>query len=176
LFHDPSLATRRIVLTAVDRLFAAANFAFTLGNLEFAVEDILGSGTGVVHPAGDSEVSLLHNLLDDGGGGGELGDGTGVAGRARRGLYDTARSTDEDLSLTASHLIFALSNVTLALSEGLGSLGSDVSPNAFVDSRLRVGNDVSRWRGGSRSVLGRQREHHSKDGKDQREDKEESRR
>lgn len=83
-----------------------------LRNLEFAVEDILGSGTNVVHLAGDSEVSFLHNLLDDGGRGGELGDGTGVADRASRSLYATARSTDEDLSLTASHFTFALSNIT----------------------------------------------------------------
>jgi hypothetical protein len=142
------------MFTAVDRFFAAANLTFTLGNLEFAFEDILGPSASVIHPAGDSKVGFLHNFLDDRGGGGELGDSGGIAHGTSRRLDDTAGGTDEDFGLTAGNLSFTLSNITFALGEGLGPFGSHVSPNALVYSWLRAGNDMRYWSGGSSSVLG----------------------
>ena len=138
------------MFTAVHRFFATANLALTLGNLELALEDILGPSASIIHPAGDSEVGFLHNLLDDRRGGRKFGNGTGSAKRAGGGLHDTAWRTDENFSLTAGDLSFTLSNVTLALCESLGPFGSDISPNAFVYSRLRIGNDVC-WRDGGSS-------------------------
>jgi hypothetical protein len=124
------------MFTSVYRFFTTANFAFTIGNLEFAVEDVLRPCAGVVHPAGNGEVGLLHNLLYDSGSGGHLSDGCGDARRARRGLNDTAGGTNEDFSLTTCDLILTLSNIALALSESLRSFRSDITPNAFVYCRL----------------------------------------
>jgi len=156
LFHDPRFATGRIMFTTINRFFTPANFPLTLSNLEFAFEDILGPSTGVIHPAGNSKVCFLHDLLDDSGSGRHLGNGGGNADRARRRLDDTAGSTDEDFSLTAGDLSLTLSNIAFALSEGLGPFGSNISPYAFIYSRLGIGNGVS-WCGrSSRSVLGGQ--------------------
>ena len=137
------------MFTAVNRLFTTANFALALSNLEFSLEDVLGPGTGVIHPAGDSKVGFLHNLFNDSGGGRNLGDGGRNAGRASRSLDDTAGSTDEDFGFTTGNLSFTLSNIAFALGEGLGPFGSDVSPDTLVNSGLGVRNGVSWGRGGS---------------------------
>ena len=126
------------MFTAVDRLFTTANFAFTLCNLEFAVEDLLGPSSGIVHPAGDGKVGFLHNLLDDGGCGGHLGDGSGNADGTRRRLDDAARSTNENFGFAASDLSLPLSNITLALSESLRPFWSDITPDALVNRWLRI--------------------------------------
>jgi len=153
------------MFTAVHRLFATANFAFAFGNLELTLEDILGPGTSVIHPARYGEVCFLYNLPDDGRGWRELGDGGWDANGTSGSLDDAARSADEDFSLTTSNLGFTLGNVTFTLGKGLRPLGSDVSPNAFVHGRLRIWNDVSWWGWGSGGgVLRGEREHYGKDG------------
>jgi hypothetical protein len=94
LFHNPSFATRRVMLTSVDRFLTTADFALALSNFELTFEDILGSGTGIIHPAGDGKVGFLDNLLDDSRSGSNLGNGRRDANGARRGLNDTAWSAD----------------------------------------------------------------------------------
>ena len=46
LLHDPSLASRSVVLPTVDAFFAFADFSLPLGDLEFAFQDLFRSGAG----------------------------------------------------------------------------------------------------------------------------------
>jgi hypothetical protein len=132
------------------------NFAFVLGNLEPAFEDILGPSAGVIPPARDSKVSLLRHFLDNSRSGASLGDGCRDAGWASGSLDDTARSTDKDFSFTAGDLSLALSNIAFVLGKGLRPFRGEIPPDTFVHGGLRVWNDV-RWYwgvGSGRRVLG----------------------
>ena len=120
LLHNPVLASRRIVLAAVDSLFATTNFSLALGNLELAVEDVLSTDTGLVQPTGRRELGLFDDFLDDGvRRERSLCDDNGGANGARRGSRsrggdDAARRAGKNLGLSTSDLGLTNSDVALA--------------------------------------------------------------
>ena len=54
------------MLTAVDRLFTTANVAFTLGNLEFASEDVVEAVVAVLPPSRRGERIFLDDRVPGG--------------------------------------------------------------------------------------------------------------
>lgn len=156
------------MFATVDRLFTAADVTFTLGNLEFASEDVVEAVVAILPPSRRCERILFDDLFDDGLNGRrrhhdrlwcDLFDNAWRAGR--RVGDDTTGSTGEELGFAASNLGLANGNVTLARDELLGALGSQHSPRAGVVWVDRVAAGAG--------ALVREREHDGENGEYERE-------